>query len=247
MQKGQENITLTAGICNIPLTLPANLYFIVNDNNRISEIKKMLDSFKIEYKHYISPTKKIHIMSVNEVESRIIKQVFRNFRTLKPRLLSNYRYLFWEIDSQDEQVLNDVMSIYRYFKLPVYVHKSYRGYHFLSVKPIEKTVWDFAIQKLRGTNPRFPPVTLRILANKHDNELSYYKEGFCYYPDNKTHKDTEYLRKYIENQDVLALEHYYMIVFYRLPQQNTLDDMTLEQRERFEHEQIANSEENRIV
>jgi hypothetical protein len=242
----EDNVALTAGICNIPLTLPAIPYFISDNDNKNLEIEKMFSSFQIGFTRQRTPSGKTHISSLDKVESRIINQIFRNFRTLKPRLISEYRYLFWEIDNQEEQILNRVMSLYRVLRLPVYIHKSFRGYHFLSVKPIEKTIWNYAIQHLRDTNPRFPPVTLRILANKYPNEIEYYKQGFCYYPDDKIHKDTEYLKKFIENQDVLSLENYYMIVFYPLPKQNLLDTMTLEQRDMFQQEQVANSEDNRI-
>jgi hypothetical protein len=185
-------------------------------------------------------------MGKHKIESTIIKQIFRNFRTLKPRLISEYRYLFWEIDEQNTELLDTVIDLYRFLKLPFYCHKTKRGYHFLSVKPIEKSVWDLAIQQLRNTNLRFPPVTLRVLANKHENEIDYYLQGFCYYPNDSIHKDTEYLKKFIEHQDIQSLEHYYMIVFYPLPKQKSLDDMSLEERDIFQQEQIANSEDSRI-
>lgn len=242
-----NNVALTAGICNIPLTMPAIPYFISNDDNRVNDIENMLTSFKIGYTVSETANNKTKIIGTHEIQAYIIKQIFHNFRTLKPRLISEHRYLFWEIDNQDDQVLHEVLDVYRVLELPVYVHMTYRGYHFLSVKPIEKQVWNWAIQLLRRTNTRFPPVTLRVLANKYHNELSYYRDGFCIYPNvYKVHKDTEYLKKYIENQDIISLEHYYMIVFYRLPEQNKLDSMTLEQRDTFQQEQIANSEDNRI-
>jgi hypothetical protein len=242
----KDNVTLTAGICNIPLTIPAIPYFISDSDNTTSEIEKVLRSFNIGYVKNKTASGRINIMGTHKIEAKIIKQIFRNFRTLKPRLISEWRYLFWEVDNQDQQYIDTVMNIYMYLKLPVYVHKSYRGFHFLSVKPIEKTTWDWAIQQLRKTNPRFPPVTLRVLANKHPNELDCYIQGFCYHPDNKTHRDTEYLKKFIEQQDIQSLEHYYMIVFYPLPKQTDLDNMTMEQRDIFQQEQVADSEDNRI-
>lgn len=242
----QENITLTAGICNIPLTLPAIPYFISDNDKRTYEIQMMLASFHIPFKTQFTANNKTHIMGTIKIPSQTIKQIFQNFRTLKPRLISEYRYLFWEIDNQDQQTLDEVLGVYGAWNLPVYIHKSYRGYHFLSVKPIPKSEWNIAIQQLRHTNPRYPPVTLRVLANKYPLELYYYQQGFCYYPNDKPHRDTEYLRKYIEQQDIVSLERYYMIVFYPLPKQNVLDGMTLEQRDTFQQEQIANSEENRI-
>ena len=242
----QTNVTLTAGICNIPLTLPAIPYFISDNNFNTIDIENMLIAFKIDYVKSKTASNRISIIGTHTIESKIIKQIFHNFRRLKPRLISEYRYLFWEIDNQDDKMLHEVLDVYRVLDLPVYVHKSYRGYHFLSVKPIEKQIWNYAIHILRNTNTSFPPVTLRVLANKYPNELFYYKQGFCVYPDNKIHKDTQYLHKWIEHQDIMALEQYYMIVFYRLPEQNKLDTMTIEQRDTFQQEQIANSEDNRI-
>jgi lauroyl/myristoyl acyltransferase len=226
--------------------MPAIPYFISDNDKRSNDVRNMFSSFGIGFSEVTTANNKKHIASINNVEPRIIKQIFHNFRTLKPRLISGYRYLFWEIDNQDEQTLNNVMHLYNMLKLPVYVHKSYRGYHFLSVKPIEKLLWNYAIVHLRETNPRFPPVTLRVLANKYKGELDYYKQGFCYYPEDMIHRDTRYLQKYIEQQDIIALEYYYMIVFYRLPNQKQLDNMTIEQRTEFQHEQIANSEDCRI-
>ena len=245
MQDSVKDVTLTAGICNIPLTLPAVPYFIT-DNDTSLDIEIMLQSFKIGYTKNKTASDRLSIMGNHKIESSIIKQIFRNFRTLKPRLISEYRYLFWEVDEQNTELLDTVIDLYRFLKLPFYCHKTKRGYHFLSVKPIEKTVWDFAIQQLRNTNLRFPPVTLRVLANKHPNEIDYYLQGFCYYPNDNIHKDTEYLKKFIEHQDIQSLENYYMIVFYPLPKQKNLDNMPLEQRDIFQQEQIANSEENRI-
>jgi hypothetical protein len=227
--------------------MPAIPYFISDNDKRTDDIRNMFNSFGIGFTELTTANNKKHIASKDNIQTSIIKQIFHNFRTLKPRLISGYRYLFWEIDNQDEQTLNNVMNLYTMLKLPVYIHKSYRGYHFLSVKPIEKILWNYSITHLRETNPRFPPVTLRVLANKYEGELDYYKQGFCYYPNDKLHKDTEYLKKFIENQDIISLEQYYMIVFYKLPKQTELDGMTIEQRDAFQNEQIANSEENRIV
>jgi len=243
MQK--SSIALTAGICNIPLSLPALPYFIT-DNDKSEHVVLMLDSFKIPFEIKSLNNNRVRIYATNMVLPMTIRQIFRNFRTLKPRLISQYRYLFWEIDNQDALPLREVISVYARLGLPVYIHKTFRGFHFLSVKPVTKEVWETAIQQLRHTNTRFPPVTLRVLANKYKNEIDYFKQGSCYFPNSNVHKDTIYLKKFIENQDIISLENYYMIVFYKLPQQSFLDGMTIEQRYTYQQEQIADSEDNRI-
>jgi len=74
--------------------------------------------------------------STNELESKQIKMIFRNFRTLYPKVLTQWRYLFWEIDTIDRVTELKVLNVYFNLGLPVYYHRSMNGFHFLSVKPI---------------------------------------------------------------------------------------------------------------
>lgn len=226
--------TMTAGIVNIPLTKPARLFFYIDSNGK--QILDMFQSYKIGYQMIKLPSGKIQVISLEELHPSVIKNIFHNFRSLKPKLFSNWRYLFWEIDNQELENLNIVTEIYRELRLPYYCHKTMRGYHFISVKPILKDIWQNAISLLRPTNESFPPVTLRVLANKYYHELKFFQNG--YIVSGYDHSDTEQIRRYINNQDLQKLQEHYFIVWYKIPQQEDLDKMNLDQRTVFQDEQI---------
>ena len=234
---------ITAGLINIPLTKPAKVFFIsdvVNDEENegyILQIHYMLKSMHIEYnidKRY--PTNRTFITSNEEIPSSKIKNIFRNFRNLHPHVDSKWRYLNWEIDEQSDITLNYVMDVYRTLELPIYVHKSFRGYHFISLKPIDKDDWHTAIIALRDTNHRYPPQTLRIMANKYPNEIEYFKQGFVCA--DARHSDTYEFKRLLEAQDIQSIQQKYWIVYYPLPEQNKLDNMTYHERALFQQKQI---------
>jgi len=208
---------ITAGIVNVPLTKPAKVFFITNDYPSIlsTQVEEMFKSLHQEYcidKRI--PTNRTFITSKHEIESNKIKIIFRNFKTLRPHLDSKWRYLFWEIDDYRESILSYVTSIYRSMDLPVYGHKSMRGYHFICLKPIPKQDWILGIKTLRHTNLKFPPTTLRLLANKYPDELEIYREGFII--TNAIHKDTIQFKKWVESQDIQKISQQYWVVWYPL-------------------------------
>lgn len=231
---------ITCGITNVPLTKPAKMYFNVHFENTedMNLVYSIFENLQIPIKRIDNNyTQMAYITTQNEIDTKIIKMIFRNFRTLRPKLNSIWRYLFWEIDNQNEELLYEVLEIYRFMKLPVYVHKTMRGYHFLSVKPICESVFNWCISNIRTTNPKYPPLTLRIKPNKYPNEDKVWNEGFIIA--DTYHADTKYLRDWIVNQDYVKLQEHYQLVWYKLSKtQEELDNMTLEQRLIYEQEQI---------
>lgn len=234
------NPIITCGITNVPLTKPAKLHFNIpfDDFNDLELVYSIFEHLKIPIKHIDNNYLQMaYITTINEIDTKVIKMIFRNFRSLRPKLNSTWRYLFWEIDNQEEELLYEVLEIYRFMKLPVYVHKTMRGYHFLSVKPICDSVFQWCISNIRRTNPKYPPLTLRIKPNKYQNEKEIWNEGFIIA--DTFHSDTKYLRDWIVNQDYVKLQEHYQIVWYPLKKtQEELDNMSFEQRLKYEQEQI---------
>lgn len=210
--------TMTAGIVNTPLTKPAKLFFIPTLEN-LDKVQNVFNSFNIPY-NVDYRNKKWFVISKHNVEAKIIKMIYRNYRTLKPKLNSDWKYLFWEIDNQDIQTLNYVLQVYATNNLPVYYHKSMRGYHFFSLKPITNDLWKSIIPKLRPTNLDYPPVTLRLKANKYVGELEIFREGNMqlFAP----HSDTIAFKNLLEQQNIDKLRENYLVVFYPFPKQKEI-------------------------
>lgn len=204
---------ITAGISNIPLTKSAKIFFN-SDSDTAFKIINILDSYGISYEMLKTPNDKIHIISLYEIDAKTIKSIYRNWRLLRPKLYSSWRYLFWEIDTQDNDMMERVLDVYQFYNLPVYVHKTMRGYHFLSVKPIPLDIFAQAIKQLRDTNPAYPPITLRIKHNKYIGEDKVFNEGFIV--SEKFHSDTKALRDMIVSQNFDKIAQYYMIVWYEI-------------------------------
>ena len=242
----RTNDVMTAGITNIPLTKPAFLYFVcdVNDKERLEQIYNVFTLSRTPYHREDNIyTQKAYITSDYEINYEFLKAIWRNFKLLRPKLKSAWRYLFWEIDTQNPKAKEEVEAMYAYLKLPLYVHKTMRGYHFLSVKPIEEPTWKYAIDILRPTNPDYPPTTLRIQANKYIGELDAFKDGYIINDHPlKKHYDTFKLREYIESFNLVQLQQQYIIVFYPFPDQAKLDSMTFTERVNFQLQQIEDSE-----
>lgn len=230
---------LTCGITNIPLSKPAKVYFISKDNNERA-IYDMFESMRIQFTRQDNEfTGNSIFTSNNELESKQIKMIFRNFRTLRPKLDTGWRYLFWEIDTIDRVIELKVLNVYFNLGLPVYYHRSMRGFHFLSVKPILAQVFEKAIKELRETNDRYPPITLRINPNKYkDEELVFYNGDIQYYT---KHSDTIQLKNWIENKDWIKIGQHYQIVWYKADNNDIDNKMSIEQRTALHLKQIDDS------
>lgn len=212
--KKEERI-LTCGITNIPLTKPAKITFLEDLDNleTLMNIIQFYKSMKIPYEAKANRfSRTVAFSSKEELDYHTIQLTWRNFKTLHPKFDSQWRYLFWEIDETDDNVLESVIAVYRNLRLPVYVHKTMRGYHFLSLRPILENVMIYACKELRKTNEKYPPITLRVNANKYPNEIEKFKEGFIIA--DKADYDLKKLMEAIVNQDFPYLEQKYQLVWY---------------------------------
>lgn len=209
----EENIT--AGITNIPLTKPAKIFFNCDNENDYYSALYLMEQYDLPVEtRFTRVTGKYFIQTIEEIDSATIKQIWRNFKSYRPKFNSDWRYLFWELDNQEPKEFEIVLQTFRYLSLPVYVHKTMRGWHFLSVKPITKQIFRWAIQQLRHTNEDYPPITLRIKPNKYVNEQAIFNEGFIM--SEKFHSDTKYLRDWIIAKDYDKIGQQYQLVWYRI-------------------------------
>ena len=227
---------MTAGITNIPLTLPAYIFFNADNKETYRACQEVFDIMRLPYEsHYVKATENYHIRTIDKIPPSIMRQIWRNFKTLHPKYDTEYRYLFWELDSRKQEYLDAVINVYSYLNLPVYVHKSAKGYHFLSVKPISRDVMVWAIEginynifNMRGiryTNDTYPPITLRIKPNKYVGEEIEFHEGFIM--SSAYHRDTHDLQKLIVAQDFIKLGEKYQLVWYSLDKKVTQKETPL--------------------
>lgn len=209
---------LTCGIVNIPLTKPATIYFNVDysaDKKQFDFICNIFESFKIPYHRVDKPfLKKCALTSSEEIESKALKMIWRNYKTYRPKLITNWRYLFWEIDTLDKNTLDTVIQVYSRLNLPVYVKRSMRGYHFISVKPILDSIWQTAIETLRPTNLDYPPITIRVNPNKYVGEESIWFDGFII--SSAYHADTNEIRRLINENNYTKIQEKYYLVWYNI-------------------------------
>jgi|SRR6185503_12351493 len=213
LQRTKEE--MTCGIVNIPLTKPAQVYFRVKYDDYKNTVYNIFESLNIPFYRVDNPyTESSMFTSNDKLDSKTLKLIFRNYRTLRPKLISDWRYLFWEIDNHEQNNLAFVLSIYQQLELPVYVHKTMRGYHFFSIKPILEIQWNNAITALRNTNTSYPPITLRINPNKYVGEYEIFRDGFVVMP--KQHSDTLQLRTWIESCAFSKIQEQYMLVWYNI-------------------------------
>lgn len=210
----------TTGIVNIPLNVPAVLIFSPETQQEADNITNLLKSFNISFSQ-TKTRKKLIIKTVNEVSVQGIKliahemhiQSKNNSKTFpKMKRQTKMRYLYFELDTLEEDAINQVLEIYKFANLPVYYHRTMRGMHFLSIKPINENLWLFWLSKIKHLNPACPHVTLRIKPNKWVGEKDIWLQGWEYNPMN--HGDTHKLKKIIENQDIPLLESKYFVVHY---------------------------------
>lgn len=209
--------TFTAGIVNIPLTKPAKVFFIEPELIKQSQILSVLESlggYEVSYRTNKDHITVMHAITTSEIEPAKLKMIWNNFKTLKPKFQSNYRYFFYEIDTKDQAILDAVVKVYCDAGLPVYVHETLHGFHFLSVKPITKEQFKLAVSVVRHFNPKYPPITLRVIPNKHPNEPDIFKRGFIV--SEKYHYDTRRLEHLIQTQNIDELSQKYIVVNYAL-------------------------------
>lgn len=226
MEAIRTNETMTAGIVNIPMAYPATLFF----NTKGEFLPRVLEIFRTYDIPYDMTNSKnneneiiYHLTSRKQITSKMMKSIWHNWRRLRPKFKSLYRYPFWEIDTKDWSVVERIVATYKNYDLPVYVHESMKGYHFICVKPVTRAIWEKMIFRFRYPfangaiigqieNAEYPPITLRIKANKYINEIESFKSGFIV--SRALHSDTDRFKTWLELQQIDKLDQYYMIVWY---------------------------------
>lgn len=126
------------------------------------------------------------------------------------------RYPYFELDS--EKGMDIVLKSYKTLRIPVYVHRTMRGYHFLSTVSMsadEHLIW---IKPLMHLNPKCPMVTLRIKPNKWVGE----SEVFNQFDIHENHANTDQISRLIELQQMITkqyiglLQNKYYLLRYRM-------------------------------
>jgi hypothetical protein len=213
LQRTRELVT--CGITNIPLTKPARLFFIVKEKIQadIDIIYSIYDNLKVDFSRTDIPhTGNIRFISTEEVPSDKLKMVWNNFKSLHPKFDTKWKYLLWELDELNNEYFEEIVGYYGYLELPLYVHRTMRGWHFISIKPITNEVWRDTCNALQYTNPDFPRITLRIKPNKYINEERIFNQGYCIME--KYHYDTNHLRNLIISGNYEVLGQKYQLVYY---------------------------------
>lgn len=136
-----------------------------------------------------------------------------NYSSSNPTL----RFLLFEIDTKDINILNEVLAVYRKYNLSVYYHETGNGYHFISISPMSKVEHAKAVREIKHLNPLCPLIALRIKTNKWENEKQIWKNGTV--EDNECHElylQLTRLREWIEQQRLGLIMKHYKVVTYPL-------------------------------
>lgn len=212
----RTNEEFTTGIVNVPQNTPAKLYFVCLNDAHIRRARLTFASENIGYEE-LPKRKRTIIQSLGVLDNKLVQKIREdNFDLVKDKLLkriSEYRYLFFELDSLDSDQFNFVLDVYKKYQLPVYYHRSMRGWHFLCVKPVKEDIWQTALTEIKPLNMACPHITLRIKPNKWIGEMQVFRVGNIWMP--ALHSDTERLKNWMELQDYYHLKKQYMIVNYR--------------------------------
>lgn len=212
----RTNEEFTSGIVNVPQNTPAQLFFICLTDNELAHAKAQFNIVGVPFD--VEPKRKRTIVISKDVlNNSIVQMIIENNRELRQKKQlkrrTTFRYVFFELDTLDEAQLKYVLQVYKDYQLPVYYHRSMRGYHFLSVKPIIENLYHEAMLRLKPLNMACPHVTIRIRANKWVNEKDVFKIGNIQMQ--ALHSDTLRLKQWIENQDFYHLKKHYLVVNYR--------------------------------
>ncbi|MDE1767361.1 MAG: hypothetical protein KGI27_13975, partial [Thaumarchaeota archaeon] len=93
----------------------------------------------------------------------------------------NKRLCFFEIDGYNASELFEVIGQYYKFELDVLVHRTGKGFHFLSPTLVDLKTWKEFHEPLKHINSECPMTCIRIEPNKWDNEGKMWLEGLAYY------------------------------------------------------------------
>ena len=80
------------------------------------------------------------------------------------------RFLFFEIDNEHREYLEEIKNVFRFYGLDYCYHRSGNGVHFISPTLISLETWKEVMGKLKHINKKCPMTTLRWIPNKYPNE-----------------------------------------------------------------------------
>lgn len=143
---------------------------------------------------------------------------------LVPKTDVSKRFLFFELDDDDAfkmynphtpfvDAFNHVKDTYVNANLPVWIHKTMRGFHFFSLEPLEKDRYYLLMKQIKHLNPKCPMVTIRIKPNKWIGERKIWSQGSIIAKDfNKPLAD---LREWMQREYYDKIKANYRVVTYR--------------------------------
>jgi len=96
----------------------------------------------------------------------------------------NQRFFLFELDGAMSEIHEDVETIiclYIKNKLEFLMHRTGKGFHFISPTLISKEKWKEMMQKVHYLNKKCPMTTLRWIPNKYPNERDIWFISKQYY------------------------------------------------------------------
>ena len=151
-----------------------------------------------------------------DLNNKPVKVLDIKKQKMKYATIPNMRYPYFELDSS--RGMNPVLQSYKERNIPVYVHRTMRGYHFLSTVAMQTDDYLAWIKPLMHFNPKCPMVTLRIKPNKWIGESKVFQEYNIY--ENNAPSDQlttlHELQQMISKQYIGLLQNKYYVVRYRM-------------------------------
>lgn len=213
----------TTGIVNVPQNTPAIIYFVCENEIQKDTAVNLMQYHKIPYVVISKRNNKYVIKSKDIISYGLTKLLQKNSHSVKVKRKAIHRYLFFELDDLDVSHFQFVLAIYHKYNLPVFYHRTMRGWHFICIKPIDEKLWQEALTELKPLNTACPHVTLRIKPNKWVGEREIFQQSAIQMP--ALHSDTVQLQKSfmrlcdfnnrIVGNEIAKLKEKYLIVHYR--------------------------------
>lgn len=154
-------------------------------------------------------------------DGRPIKTYNESKKRIDYVIEKDMRYPYFEYDHLNQMHVKKIMNHYQDFNIPYYMHRTMRGWHFLSTMKLHKDKYAEWLKPIHKYNERCPMVTLRVKANKWIGESGYWTIGGVYIPENTQDylKHTYALRSLkdmIEHQAIGLISTQYYLVHYKM-------------------------------
>ena len=216
MQLQRTNEEFTSGIVNVPQNTPARLLFILDKgSNTQNDIEAFLNKKNISYQ--IKLKKNVVIETLYDLSFAEQIEIFKEFPIMRKNKLlkrhTGFAYLFFELDDECHDNLVKVLQTYSKYELPVFYHRTMRGWHFFSVKPMDKAKWQQALTEIKYLNTACPHITLRIIPNKWIGEKEIWQTANISMQ--TIHRDTIAFKEAVLTQNFEYLRRKYLMVHYR--------------------------------